>query len=46
MELAYRLVPISQGLNNTRIPGPNPLALTHVMDMHASKTLCMGLYKS
>jgi hypothetical protein len=37
MELAYRLIPIS---------GPNLLPLPQVMDMHASKTLCTGLYKS
>jgi hypothetical protein len=44
--LAYRLDAISQGPNNSRISGPNPLPLTLVMDMHASKTLCRGLYKS
>jgi hypothetical protein len=27
-----------------KIPGPNPLPLPLVMDMHASKTLCTGLY--
>jgi hypothetical protein len=37
---------ISQGPKNWRIPGPNPLPLPLVMDMHASKTLCTGLYKS
>ncbi len=37
MELANRLVPISQGPENSGIPGPNPLPLPHVMDMHASK---------
>jgi hypothetical protein len=31
---------------NSIIPGPNPLPLAQVMDMHASKTLCTGLYKS
>jgi hypothetical protein len=31
MELAYRLVPISQGPKNSGIPGPNPLPLPHVM---------------
>ncbi len=46
LELAYRLVPISQGPKNLGIPGPNPLKLPHVMYMHASKTLCTGLYKS
>ncbi len=28
------------------MPGPNPLPLAQVMDMHASKTLCTGLFKS
>jgi hypothetical protein len=46
MELAYRLVTISQGPKISRIPGPNPLPLPLVMDMHASRTLCTGLYKS
>ncbi len=47
MALTYRLDAISQGPKNFRIPGPNPLPLPLVMDMmHASKTLCMGLYKS
>jgi hypothetical protein len=46
MALAYRLDAISQGPNNSRIPGPNPLSLALVMDMHAYKTLCTGLYKS
>ena len=46
MALAYRLDAISQGPKNSRIPGPNPLPLALVMDMHASKTLCTGLYKS
>jgi hypothetical protein len=31
MELAYRLVPISQGPKNSGIPGPNTLPLPHVM---------------
>ncbi len=44
--LAYRLDAISQGPKNLRIPGPNPLPLPLAMDMHASKTLCTGLYKS
>ncbi len=34
------------GPKNSQIPGPNPLPLALVMDMHASKTLCTGLYKS
>jgi hypothetical protein len=39
-------VPISQGPKNSGVPGPNPLPLPQVMDMHASKTLCTGLHKS
>jgi hypothetical protein len=46
MALAYQLDAILQGPKNSRIPGPNPLPLPLVMDMHAYKTLCMGLYKS
>jgi hypothetical protein len=46
MALSYRLDAISQGLKNSRIPGLNPLPLALVMVMHASKTLCTGLYKS
>ncbi len=46
MALAYRLDPISQGPKNLRFPWPNPLALAQVMDMHASKKLCKGLYES
>ncbi len=46
MALAYRLDAISQAPKNSRIPGPNPLTLPLIMDMHASKTLCTGLYKS
>ncbi len=42
MELAYRLVLISQGPKNSGIPGPNPLPHPHVMYTHASKTLCTG----
>jgi hypothetical protein len=34
------------GPKNSGIPGPNPLPLHLVMYMHASKTLCTGLYKS
>jgi hypothetical protein len=37
---------ISQGPKNSRIPGPKSLPFPLVMDMHASKTLCTGLYKS
>ncbi len=46
LALAYRLDAISQGPKNSCIPGPNPLPLALVLDMHASKTLCTGLYKS
>jgi hypothetical protein len=46
MALAYRLDAISTGPKNSRIPGPNPLPLALIMDIHASKTLCTGLYKS
>ena len=42
----FRLDAISQGPNNSRIPGPNPLPLALVMDLHASKTLRTGSYKS
>jgi hypothetical protein len=46
-QLAFGLDAISpQGPKNSRIPGPNPLPLHLVMYMHASKTLCTGLYKS
>ncbi len=34
MELACRLVPISQGPKNLGIPGPYPLQLPHVMYIH------------
>ncbi len=44
--LAYGLVAISQGSKNSRFPWPNPLPIALVMDMHASRTLCTGLYKS
>jgi hypothetical protein len=43
MALAFQLDAISQGPENSRIPGPNPLPLALIIDMHASKT---GLYKS
>jgi hypothetical protein len=48
MALAYRFDAISQGPKISQLPGPNPLPLAHaqVMDLHASKTLCKGLYKS
>jgi hypothetical protein len=42
---ADRRVPFG-AQKNSRFPGPNPLPLAQVMDMHASKTLCTGLYKS
>ena len=44
--LAYRLDANSQGPKNSRIPGPKTLPLPLVMDMHASKTVSTGLYKS
>jgi hypothetical protein len=44
MALAYRLDVISA--QKTLDPGANPLPLAFVMDMHTSKTLCTGLYKS
>ncbi len=46
MALAYPLDVISQDPKNSRIPGPNPLPLALIMDMHASKTLWTGLYES
>ncbi len=46
MALSYWLDGISQGPKNSQFPGPNPLPLALVMDMHASKTLCTGVYKS
>jgi hypothetical protein len=46
MALAYRLNAISQGPKNSRYPGPNPLPLTLIVYLHASKTLRMGPYKS
>ncbi len=46
MAIAYRLDAISQGPKNSGIPRPNPFPPTLLMDMHASKTLCTGLYKS
>jgi hypothetical protein len=39
MALAYRLDAIPQGLKNSQFPGPNPLPLALVMDMHASKII-------
>jgi hypothetical protein len=44
--LPYRLDAISQGSKNSRFPGLNPLPLALVIDLHASKTLHTGLYKS
>jgi hypothetical protein len=37
MSLAHRLDGFSQGPKNSQIPGPNPLPLSLVMDMHAQK---------
>ncbi len=34
MALAYQLDAISQGPKSSQIPGPNPLPLALVMDMH------------
>ncbi len=45
MALAYRLYDITQGSKSFQFPGPNPLPIALVMDMHASKTLCTWLYK-
>jgi hypothetical protein len=45
MALAYQLDAISQGPKNSQIPGPKPLSLALIMDMHPSKT-CTGLCKS
>ncbi len=39
-------MPLHRAQKISRFPGPNPLPLALVMDMHASKTLCTGLYKS
>ncbi len=44
-EPADRRVPFG-AQKNSGIPGSNPLPLPQVMDMHTSKTLCTGLYKS
>jgi hypothetical protein len=46
MALAYQLDVISQGPKNSQILRPNPLPLSFITDMHASKSLCTGLYKS
>jgi hypothetical protein len=42
--LSYRLDAISQSPKNSRFPGPNPLPLALVMDLHASKALRTGPY--
>ncbi len=42
MALGYRLDAISQGLKNSRFPGPNPLPLAQVMDAAASKHYARG----
>ncbi len=44
--LAYRLDAITRGPKNSRFPGPNPFPLALAMDLHASKTLRTGPYKS
>ncbi len=41
--LASRLDAISQGPENSQFPGPNPLPLALIMDMHTFRTLCTGL---
>ncbi len=46
MALDYWLDDFSQGLKHSRFSGPNPFPLPLIMDMHASKTLRTGLYKS
>jgi hypothetical protein len=46
MALAYQFDAIAQGPKNSQFPGPNPLPLALVMDMHASKTLCTERFKS
>jgi hypothetical protein len=46
MALTCWLDAISQGPKTSRFPGPNPLRLALVMNMHASKQLCTGQYKS
>ncbi len=45
MELAYLLDASLQGWKNSRFPGSHPLPPALVMDLHASKTLCMGPYE-
>jgi hypothetical protein len=40
--LANQVDAISQGPKNSRIPGPYPLPLALVMDMHASKHYARG----
>ncbi len=46
MALAYWLDAISQGPKKSDFLGPTPLPLARVMNMHASKTLRTGPYKS
>jgi hypothetical protein len=42
----HRLEAFLQAQKNSLIPVPNPLPLAFVMDIHGSKKLCTGLYKS
>jgi hypothetical protein len=44
MALAYQRDANSQGRKTLEFQGPLPLPL--VIDMHTTKTLCKGLYKS
>jgi hypothetical protein len=46
MALTYRLDAISQGPNNSRFSGPNPLPLALVMDAARIKSITHGPYKS
>jgi hypothetical protein len=42
MALAYRLDAISQGLKNSRFPGPNPLPFALVIDAARIKSITHG----
>jgi hypothetical protein len=46
ISLARRRYAQIWGTKISRFPGPYPLPLAQEMDIHASKTLCTGLYKS
>jgi hypothetical protein len=46
MELTYGSFPFHKAQKTQEFQGPTPLPLPHAMDMHASKTLSTGLYKS